>query len=98
MNVYLISTPHNGYDTYDSAVVIAESEDEARTTHPSGRYRWSEGFWRYTDTAWAGQKVDYESTWVHPDKVRVELIARNVDKKNVKPESNKVICASYNAG
>lgn len=25
---------HNGYDTYDSLVVAAESEDEARAIHP----------------------------------------------------------------
>lgn len=36
MNLYLISqTINEGYDTYDSAVVAAESEDEARKIHPS---------------------------------------------------------------
>jgi hypothetical protein len=35
--LYLISqSVNNGYDTYDSAVVCAENEDEARGIHPSG--------------------------------------------------------------
>ena len=37
MNLYLISQrKNNGYDTYDSAVVAAESEDDARSIHPGG--------------------------------------------------------------
>ena len=37
MNVYLISqNVVTGYDTFDSAVVIAESEDAARLIHPYG--------------------------------------------------------------
>lgn len=35
MNIYKISQVYNGYDTYDSAVVIAETEEAARNTHPS---------------------------------------------------------------
>lgn len=35
MNLYLIAQDENtGYDTYDSAVVCAESEDDARQIHP----------------------------------------------------------------
>ena len=37
MKMYLISqTLVEGYDTYDSAVVSAESPEDARTIHPSG--------------------------------------------------------------
>lgn len=37
MKLYRISQDiNNGYDTYDSAVVCAENEDEARKIHPSG--------------------------------------------------------------
>jgi hypothetical protein len=36
MNLYLISQEENNeYDTYDSAVVCAESEEEARNINPS---------------------------------------------------------------
>ena len=35
MNLYLISqNRNNGYDTYDSAVVAAESEEKARMIRP----------------------------------------------------------------
>ena len=35
MKLYKISqTVNNGYDTYDSAIVCAKSEDVARHTHP----------------------------------------------------------------
>lgn len=35
MKLYLISQgDHNGYDTYDSAVVAAESEEKAAKIHP----------------------------------------------------------------
>ena len=36
MNLYLISQNHNNdYDTYDSAVVVAESAESAKRMHPS---------------------------------------------------------------
>lgn len=39
MNLYLLSRDDaNNYDTYDSIVVCAESEDEARKIHPHGRF------------------------------------------------------------
>lgn len=35
MNIYLISqTINGGYDTYDSAVVVANTEEEARGMYP----------------------------------------------------------------
>lgn len=38
MNLYLISQHENDnyYDTYDSAVVAASTEEVARNTHPAG--------------------------------------------------------------
>jgi hypothetical protein len=45
-SLWLISQDYNtDYDTYDSAVVVAETEEEARMIHPSGRealpkYKW----------------------------------------------------------
>ena len=96
MNVYLISTRHNGYDTYDSAVVLAESEEEARNTHPNGRYQWKGGHLG----SWADENSyrGYDDTWVPPEEVKVELIARDVDAEFLKPKNNKVVCASFNAG
>ena len=47
--LYLISQKeNNGYDTYDSAVVVAESEEEARNTLPSDWIGWGGSY-----SAWA---------------------------------------------
>ena len=47
MTIWLISqTEKRGYDTYDSAVVAAESEDAARQINPDGE-------WESEWTAWA---------------------------------------------
>lgn len=41
MNLYRISQSENmGYDTYDSAVVVAEDAADARSIHPNGRDDW----------------------------------------------------------
>ncbi len=41
MNLYLLSQSVNeGYDTYDSCVVAAETEDDARNMHPAGYKDW----------------------------------------------------------
>jgi len=46
MNIYFLSQSDNtGYDTYDSCVVYAESEDEARQIHPSSYGGFSSRTW-----------------------------------------------------
>ena len=64
MKLFLISqTENRGYDTYDAAVVCAESEEAARQMNPSGHgdMRWGKVF----------------STWCSsPDKVSVQLIGK----------------------
>ena len=61
MNLYLISqTENNWYDTYDSAVVCAETEEEARMIHP-----------RKKD--WDGKEKNW-GTWCDAEHVKVELI------------------------
>jgi hypothetical protein len=45
MNLYLISqTENKGYDTYDSIVVRADSEDAARMIHPDIEDGWDDIF------------------------------------------------------
>lgn len=62
MNLYLISQCKNvGYDTYDSAVVAAESEEAARLTHPS----------IYADN-WDGRRP--RNGWVGVEDVTARLI------------------------
>jgi len=71
MFLYRISQDvNNGYDTYDSAIVCAESEDEAQMILPGG----------YDD--WDG-KNGYSSTWCVVKDVQVEIIgiaANNLPK------------------
>ena len=69
MNLYLISqSVNNGYDTYDSAVVCAESEEEARSIHPNG------------DLDWNGGNGPY-GTWCNKDSVSVQLIGSAIDQQ-----------------
>jgi hypothetical protein len=59
MKLYRISqTVNKGYDTYDSAIVCAKSEDVARNIIPGG------GDWGNPPTTWCN----------NPDQVTVELI------------------------
>ena len=60
LNLYRISQDtNNGYDTFDSAVVVAESEEVARMTHPAGP---------------GGFHDDPGDWWVTPDLVTVEYL------------------------
>jgi len=84
MNLYLLTrTDHGGYDTYDSAVVCAESEEHARDTHPDGRGRISE----------REEPNPNYGTWVAPETVNVELIGHAAPLLEA-----GVVCSSFNAG
>jgi hypothetical protein len=62
MNLYLISQDVNDdYDTYDSAVVCADTGDEARMIHPGG------------GDDWDGEDEKY-SSWCTAKNVLVEEI------------------------
>ena len=96
MNIYKLTTnaDTDSYDYYDSAIVVASNEDEARSVHPSARpdIKVIDGKWflvfqsghKYLETSWA----------ISPDLVNAELIGV-ADSKYDKPQ---VICASFNAG
>ncbi len=85
MNLYLLSqSEKRGYDTYDSCVVAAKSEEEARKIHPSGD---DEYFVR------SARENCYGSWAAKPEGVTVELIG-----KAVKGTESGVICSSFNAG
>jgi len=83
MNLYLVSRDEPiGYDEFDSMLVAAESEDDARSIHPYG-LEYSGDFWN-------------ASNWVHRESVEglnVEKIG--VADEGIK---RKVIIASFNAG
>lgn len=91
---------NSGYDTYDSAVVVAPDEDAARNTHPRGpeyvfgpaRLRWQDSPKpQWFRPALASQCAD--DTWAPPENVGVRPLGVAL------PQSNPgVILASFNAG
>ncbi len=88
MKLWLIYQCENsGYDTYDSAVVAAETEDQARNVDPESLQEDSlplidwENVYRYT--LWAH----------HREAVTATLLGEAVEGTPV-----CVICASFNAG
>lgn len=100
MKLYLISqNVSNGYDTYDSAVVAATSEDAARKIHPSD---YKDGYddernqWYSTDVNGERYYSMYTgSDWAtSAEQVTVELIGEAAEGV-VGPG---VIVSSFNAG
>lgn len=72
------------YDTFDSAVVVANSEVEAAHMHPND----DNPLWYMRDDPFAYMD------WVHPKDVKVEYIGEPDPKYTEKC----VIVASFNAG
>ncbi len=91
MNLYLISQDKVcGYETYDSAVVAAGSEDDARLIHPEGDIFLNGGAW--VDSSGVEDKHNWE--WVSPtdiDCVKVELLGKTIRERGV-------ILSSFTAG
>ena len=97
----------NGYDTYDSCVVIAENENEARKIHPSKYVTHSrDGKWFGTydcpdkpelhGKEYESENIDRLSSWVlfqGIDKIKVEEIGEA--KQGMK---KGVVVSSFNAG
>lgn len=88
MKLWLISqTINNDYDTYDSAVVRAETAEQAQKIHPDEKnegsppdYKWWEG-----DTSW--------NSWAYTlNDVKVVELGLSLDS------TPGVVCASFNAG
>ena len=87
MKLYLIHQREDySYDTYDSAVVAAKSEADARLIHPGGS-----GYIYVVDRK---QWSLNDDTWVDPVDVKVNYIG------TAKPGTvaGTVICASFFAG
>ena len=94
MNIYLVEQDvNNGYDTYDSFVVVAENEEIAKHTSPSRFYVWKNEVWNfcYSDgTCEPSSQVD----WCLPSDVKVTLIGE-ADRKYTE---TTVVLGSFNAG
>lgn len=97
MNIYKISQDKNqDYDYYDSAVVVAESEQKARETNPSKFVSVINNKWVFISPE--GRHYDHDNDayddWIpfrDIHKLKVELIGTT----DLQP---CVILASYNAG
>ena len=107
MNLYLLTqNDATGYDTYDSCVVAAESEQAARGTHPGyttdrradlDRDMWEEFTWLDDrvchEKGWVAMRTAYSGWASRPSLVTVKLIG-----EAVRGTPAGVICASFNAG
>lgn len=84
MKLFTIYQKSNtGYDTFDSAVVVANSAEEAQKIHPCGG---SSDFSMY-------------DTWVaRPSLVKVMYLGEVVGEPDSDIYPGAIICASYNAG
>jgi hypothetical protein len=87
MKLYKISqTTNTGWETYDSAIVMAPSADAARRIHPDGSPKLED-----PDDGWP--------TWAQLENIKVKLIGYTkisiFDKKG-KLKPAKVILASFN--
>lgn len=97
MKIYLLTQDlYCGYDTYDSMVVIADNEDEAREMHPNPKITHaSDGCWIGTD--YHDKEIKIKSGgWVgydDLDKIKITCIGiANPD------EQRRVIISSFHAG
>ena len=87
MKLFLCSRQDDSdYNTYSDFVVAAETEEDAKDTHPDGDCKWNGKSWRYRDRDWS------DSTWTTPDKVTVKEIGTAADG------IVGVQCASFHAG
>jgi hypothetical protein len=96
MKLWLISQEvNNNWDTYDSAVVAANTEEEARLIYPDN---WDKNPKRWNGSKWLwylddGRVLDYSSgSWTSPDNVQVQFLADGYDG----PAGT--VLGSFNAG
>ena len=83
MNIYKVSqTGNDDYDTFDSMIVIAESEEDARWMRPDGR-SWDK----------ISCRRRFWDDWYWPEECTVELLGEALP--GMKPG---VVLASFNAG
>jgi len=84
MNLYVISQDQNqDYDTYDGAVVCAESESEARTINPNASGVMQDKDWKANYNGWCNG----------PEHVLVDLIGKARSGMEM-----GVVLASFNPG
>lgn len=102
MNLYLITQDVNtNYETFDSAVVVASCEGDARLIHPSpyydrvefGWFKGEPGGWLWEGSDDFDQIHTKTDCWCAAEDVDVKLIGEATGQ-----EAGSVICSSFNAG
>lgn len=98
MKLWLISQGvNNGYDTYDSAVVAAETEREARETYPQLNeeyvYTYRENSWWYVWKQYPERKENGSCWASNATQVEAEYLGEAEEGTEA-----GTICASFNAG
>jgi hypothetical protein len=99
MNLYLISQGvNNDYDTYDSAVVVAEDEESARKIYPAINdfvytYHDDSWWWIWPGHTTSESKEVHNYCWADADQVDVEYLGKAAPGVEA-----GVICSSFNAG
>ena len=105
MKLWLLEqTKNNDYDTYDSCVVVAEKEGDAKSIHPDGKSRYRKGYydynytWRYEWFFVRKDGSDYcavHRTWAGTP---LDVTATYIGEADSSLKEGTVICASFNAG
>lgn len=89
MNLYLISQDeNNGYDTYDSAVIVSENEESARNRCIGG------DTWRQIEEE-RKKNPSYTGYWASSPK---NVKAKWVGIASPDLKESEIVCASFNAG
>ena len=92
-NLYLIyQDTHKYYNFYDSAVVAADSEDDARSIHPDG-YKRIGNKWaiRRKDGTYFFEESLTDDQWCAPSEVKATLIGQTSTE-----EAGAIVCSSFN--
>lgn len=96
MKIWVISqSANNNYDTYDSAVVAAETAEDAKRIDPSGFCVWDDDrqSWAYQNKDGSLRTASGEGWAKHIDQVHAEVIGEAAPGIGT-----GVILASFNAG
>lgn len=94
MKIYKISQDSNsGYDTYDSAVIIAKNAEDAKHACVCGFHKYHDGglYFQYAD----GREEIEEScsAWCIPENVEVRYLGEAEEGSE-----EGIVCSSFNAG
>lgn len=82
-----------GHDTYSSAVVVAESVEDAQHIHPNRSFR-SKYAWNVEQKVWIDENGRKTYDWAAPQDVVAECIGTAVTRM----KAGTVVCAGFDAG